>query len=190
MVVATGSSLSVLIGNGDGTFDPAVTYDAGLSAGRSVAGDLNGDGRTDVVVADSSYNTAISTLLNAPPGGALADATATLTVQSGTTLTGTSGNDIVLSGAADQTMTGGNGADNFVFKAGAIGHDAITDYTPGTDALLFDQSVFATATALLDATADVNGDAVITTLGGDTVTLTHVTKADLTAHQGDFHFLV
>jgi len=45
--------VSVLLGNGDGTFQPAVTYDSGGINAYSVAiADLNGDGKPDVVVAN------------------------------------------------------------------------------------------------------------------------------------------
>jgi len=48
-------SISVLLGNGDGTFQPAVSYPAGAgSATSGVVGDFNGDGKTDVVVASGS----------------------------------------------------------------------------------------------------------------------------------------
>jgi len=45
--------VSVLLGNGDGTFQPAVSYDTGADSARSVAiGNLNGDGKLDLVVAN------------------------------------------------------------------------------------------------------------------------------------------
>ncbi|HZC24909.1 MAG TPA: VCBS repeat-containing protein [Candidatus Binatia bacterium] len=49
----TGGSVGVLLGNGDGTFQPAMTYSSGGSYAWSVAvGDLNGDDKLDLVVAN------------------------------------------------------------------------------------------------------------------------------------------
>jgi uncharacterized protein (TIGR03437 family) len=42
--------VSVLLGNGDGTFQPAVTSVSSASPGPMAAGDLNGDGKMDLVV--------------------------------------------------------------------------------------------------------------------------------------------
>ena len=45
--------VSVLLGNGDGTFQPAVTYNSGGNWASSVAiADVNGDGKLDIVVAN------------------------------------------------------------------------------------------------------------------------------------------
>ena len=47
-------SVGVLLGNGDGTFQPAVTYGSGGAGGYDVVvADVNGDGKLDVVVSNS-----------------------------------------------------------------------------------------------------------------------------------------
>jgi len=47
-------TLGVLLGNGDGTFQPVATYESGGLSSEAVAvADLNGDGRPDVVVANT-----------------------------------------------------------------------------------------------------------------------------------------
>ena len=58
----TTATVSVLLGNGDGTFQHQVTYRSGRARSPLVAGDFNGDGRTDLAVANSSAN-AVSVLL-------------------------------------------------------------------------------------------------------------------------------
>jgi hypothetical protein len=57
-------SVGVLLGNGDGTFRPAVTYGSGGKSAKSVAiADLNGDGKPDLVVANCGLST------RCPPDG-------------------------------------------------------------------------------------------------------------------------
>src|SRR5208337_915030 len=49
----THGSVSVLLSNGDGTFQPAVSYGSGGYYATSVAvADVNGDGKLDVLVAN------------------------------------------------------------------------------------------------------------------------------------------
>jgi hypothetical protein len=51
-------TVGVLLGNGDGSFQSAVAYDSGGQSARSVAvGDVDGDGKPDLAVANSSSNT-------------------------------------------------------------------------------------------------------------------------------------
>jgi hypothetical protein len=56
----TSSDVGVLLGNGDGTFQTALTYDSGglYSDGVAIA-DVNRDGKPDVVVANSSTSTIV-----------------------------------------------------------------------------------------------------------------------------------
>ena len=56
--------VGVLLGNGDGTFNPAVTYDSGGTDATSVAiADLKGDGIPDIVVANFGSTDRVSVLL-------------------------------------------------------------------------------------------------------------------------------
>jgi hypothetical protein len=55
-------SVGVLLGNGDGTFQPAVTYGSGGDAPSSVAvGDVNGDGKPDLLLVN--LNNVVGVLL-------------------------------------------------------------------------------------------------------------------------------
>jgi hypothetical protein len=51
------NSISVLMGNGDGTFQAAVSYPAGPGAIYAVPGDFNGDGIPDIATANYNSNT-------------------------------------------------------------------------------------------------------------------------------------
>ena len=48
--ITTSNIVSVLLGNGDGTFKSAVTYDAGVGCFWVAVADFNGDGKPDLVV--------------------------------------------------------------------------------------------------------------------------------------------
>ncbi len=56
------NTVSVLLGNGDGTFQPQQTFATGLEPRAVAIGDVNGDGKADVVVANFGSNT-VSVLL-------------------------------------------------------------------------------------------------------------------------------
>lgn len=79
--------------------------------------------------------------------------------------------------------------DTFVF-APNFGQLSVTNFAPATDTLEFSKSVFANMAALLASIHDdASGNAVITDAAHDTITLQHVTTAQLLAHQSDFHFV-
>jgi uncharacterized repeat protein (TIGR01451 family) len=44
------ANVSILLGNGDGTYQPAVNFDAGLSPNSIAVGDFNGNGKLDLAV--------------------------------------------------------------------------------------------------------------------------------------------
>jgi FG-GAP-like repeat len=61
--------VGVLLGNGDGTFQPAVSYDSGGAGAWSVAvNDLNGDAKDDLAVADYSSSCTVGVLLGKGDG--------------------------------------------------------------------------------------------------------------------------
>ncbi len=67
LVVSAGATntVSVLLGNGDGTFQPRVDYPTGSLPEGIVTGDFNGDGGLDLALAVRNSN-AVSVLLNVP----------------------------------------------------------------------------------------------------------------------------
>lgn len=108
------------------------------------------------------------------------------------TIEGGGGGDRITGGGGNDTLTGDlstntTGVDTFVFNAG-FGHDTVTDFKADTDFLEF-QGTFANVAALLAATADVNGDAVITLDGNNSVTLNDVTKQMLIDNPSHIHIV-
>jgi hypothetical protein len=71
---STANTVSIVLGNGDGTFQPEIRYLAGAGSNAVVAADFNGDGALDLATANAVSGT-VSVLLNRndgrspPPGG-------------------------------------------------------------------------------------------------------------------------
>ena len=97
-------------------------------------------------------------------------------------LNGGAGDDKLVGGRHADMLTGGEGEDVFVFGRGS-GHDVITDFTQGEDAILLSGG-FGSRKAP-DHIADGTDGAVIT-FGGATITLEGVVAADIT--HDDFLF--
>jgi len=94
---------------------------------------------------------------------------------------GGAGNDILESGMANDTMTGGADADMFVFYTG-FGQDVITDFTASID----ERIVLAGVDGITDFDdlvtnhlEQVGADVVITATAEDTITLKDVAIEDL-----------
>src|SRR5207245_3949973 len=61
-------TVSVLLGNGDGTFQSALSFAAGSDARSVAVGDFNGDGRPDLAVANADYHGSVLVLLGSGDG--------------------------------------------------------------------------------------------------------------------------
>ena len=68
------NNVSVLLGNGNGTFQAQATFAAGSGPFSVAVGDVNGDGRPDLLVANHSSNN-VSVLLGNGNGTFQAQAT-------------------------------------------------------------------------------------------------------------------
>lgn len=99
-------------------------------------------------------------------------------------LTGGSGKDVIFSNLGNNVMTGGAGADTFVFD-GLKGFDVITDFNPGEDRIVISDT-FASFDDLLAHTYDIHGNAVIVS-GLSSLTIAGIDKAHLTS--SDFHIV-
>lgn len=69
-----GNSLSILLGNGDGTFSPGVTLSTLIEPFGIAVGDLNGDGIPDLVVGNDSASGGLNIFLGDGKGGFTAGA--------------------------------------------------------------------------------------------------------------------
>ncbi len=121
---STANTISVLLGNGDGTFRAKVDYSVGMQPVSLAVGDFNGDGKTDIAVANQNAKTlsillgngdgtfqaatGISTGTDVPMSVSVVDwnldGKADLLVVSSYTATG-SGNVFVFYGNGDGTFT-------------------------------------------------------------------------------------
>jgi serralysin len=120
--------------------------------------DLNGDGHIGVV-------------LNGSSGGQ------TLTASGGTT---------TLIGGPNDILSAGAGADTFVFRPG-FGSNTINGFAGGTDAIQFDNTIFADMTDVQNHMQQIGSDVEIAHDPQNVVTLHDVLLANL--HTSDFHIV-
>ena len=101
------------------------------------------------------------------------------------TLTAAGGPTVLVGGPRD-TLNGGAGADMFVFPQN-FGAETVKNFTPGTDALVFSQAMFANVAAVLADAHQVGSDVVIAHDPQNVVTLQNVQLTNL--HATDFHLV-
>ncbi len=161
-------TVSLLLGNGDGSFQAPVIYPVGSYPSFILAGDINGDGRADLAIANDGGNSlslllaatpppttsiALSSSINPASAGQSVTLTAALTPQ------GATGTVVFLDGSAilgTGTLSGGNAA--ITVSSVGIGSHPLTAFYSGdssngaaTSALLI-QTISGLATATVLAT--------------------------------------
>ncbi|HEY6271212.1 MAG TPA: FG-GAP-like repeat-containing protein [Terriglobales bacterium] len=144
------SGYSVLLGKGDGTFQPAISGKAGLNSNSIVAGDLNGDGVLDLAVLNYCGNSSgcfagtISILLGKSDG--------TFQLVKGHTLNYTRPTNLA---ASDLN---GDGIPDLVFSYGTVRVGVLLGEGRGKFAPETDYTVASYADPQTLAVADLNGD--------------------------------
>jgi hypothetical protein len=101
------------------------------------------------------------------------------------TLTAKAGPSVLIGGPND-TLVGGASADVFVFPQ-SFGVDTVKNFTPGTDQLLFSQSMFANVAAVLSDAHQVGSNVVIAHDPQNVVTLQNMQLSSL--HASDIHII-
>src|SRR6185312_8891851 len=100
-------------------------------------------------------------------------------------LTGTAGPSVLIGGPND-TLVGGASADVFVFPQN-FGVNAVKNFTPGADQLLFSQSMFANVAAVLSDAHQIGSNVVIVHDPQNVVTLQNMQLSTL--HASDIHII-
>ena len=175
-------------------FNDTLIGDAGSNELQGGAGDdiLEGKGGADALVGGSGVDTVD---YRSAGSGIIVDFLAQTGSQSdaeGDTYTsienaiGSNFNDIFVAGDADNSFTGGSGADTYFIRASAS-NDTITDYNTTDDIIdLTGFASYADADAAFASAETVNGNTVLTLPGGGTLTLLGVDAASLDRAQFRF----
>ncbi|MCP1837173.1 hypothetical protein ACVIHI_001453 [Bradyrhizobium sp. USDA 4524] len=147
-----------------GDFDPSThttvatewstpTAPAGLQLYTVQFTDVTGSGKVDLVGVGVSSTTNVSEDLSfnvstIDGDGDTASSTINININGTTTLLGTAGNDVIVAGPTNETLTGNGGDDKFVLNLTA--HDIISDFNSG-DTLLLDVAGLSLPTGVSNA---------------------------------------
>jgi hypothetical protein len=121
-----GANLSVLLGNGDGTFQPAVNYAAGSLPEFLAAADLNNDGNLDLAVADQGGG--VSVLLGNGDG----TFQAAVNYSTVTAMANLAVGDFNRDGKPDLAVAEYNGSVGILLGNGDGSFQTVVNYTAGT----------------------------------------------------------
>ncbi len=145
-IAGFGGTVDVLLGNGDGTFQPSRTFAAGSYSASIAVGDFNGDGVPDLVVANQEVDTdrhgAVSVLLGTGDGSFQEP----VSYAAGTHATSVAVGDFNGDGVQDLVVTAGSGVGVLLGKGDG-------SFQPAQ----FDTDVVGSSAV---AVADFNGDGI------------------------------
>jgi Ca2+-binding RTX toxin-like protein len=102
-------------------------------------------------------------------------------------LVGGAGTDRLVGGDGNDVMIGGAQSDTFAFGAG-FGQDRVVDFDPTLDYIEFVDELFADSNAVLSASTDVAGGALIAASDGSALFLAGLTVQQLLDYQDHFLF--
>lgn len=146
IATSTNGNLTLLLGNGNGTFQ--VQQPLSLTAVPLAAGDLNGDGKPDLVAAKFAFGTPIETLLNNGDG--------TFTIVQSLFVVGSGGGSVALS-----DLNGDQKLDLVMAQSGEIEVPSTVSVLHGNgDGSFANFPSYGTAPGSI-AAADFNGDGKI-----------------------------
>ncbi|MBR1277074.1 S-layer family protein [Bradyrhizobium sp. AUGA SZCCT0283] len=186
--------LSASAGGGDGSADTVIVNAGGnadhitlTQSGQNIL--VNGLAAQVSISGQEAANDTVR--INGLGGADVIDVSSLAAGQIRLAIDGGANDDVITGSHGDDLLSGGTGDDRFIWRAGSAA-DTLTDFTAGAGTPdRIDVRAFAGAgihgiSDVLAHATQVGADTVIDFGGGDTITLTNVTKADLSAD--DFIF--